>query len=585
MPTLVIRVLSILLTGMVGLPPVVLAEGIIFSDISIEAGIIHSISGEGVCIFDYDGDGWSDILVADFNGQNLLYHNLGDMTFEEVSAEAGLATGESTRLVLAGDYDNDGDVDLFMGVVQNSSLLFRNNGDGTFTDVTTISGIYNDSDIRGGAWCDFNNDGSLDLYLANLHDNNRLYQNNNDGTFTDVATELNALGPAATGLVMGLAILDFDGDHDSDIFMTQDGYKRNFLLRKESSGNFSDYSEEAGIDIEVQGMGVACGDVNGDGWFDVYTTNLDENSLFLNQGDGTFLEIEEAAGAADEAMSMSWGVFFFDADNDGWLDIFSNNQSGFGQVPSSFFHNLGDGTFEELSNTSGLELWNDGIGCAYGDLDNDGDIDLFLAGTPTENGSLHLLRNDSAPANWIQFTLEYSTGNTAAISSLVHVYSGNIVRTSFVSAGDGYCSQNTLRQHFGLGSSTMVDSVIIIWSGGETQVFGPFSANQHYLLSQEFGGISPDNNLFLPQQTVLYPLFPNPFNSQTNITFALQKVSNVDLTIYDLKGQVVKELIRQSIGEGIYKVKWKASDVPTGLYVVVLSADNRTNVQKVIHLK
>ncbi|MFQ6607358.1 MAG: FG-GAP-like repeat-containing protein [Fidelibacterota bacterium] len=585
MPTLVIRVLSILLTGMVGLPPVVLAEGIIFSDISIEAGIIHSISGEGVCIFDYDGDGWSDILVADFNGQNLLYHNLGDMTFEEVSAEAGLATGESTRLVLAGDYDNDGDVDLFMGVVQNSSLLFRNNGDGTFTDVTTVSGIYNDSDIRGGAWCDFNNDGSLDLYLANLHDNNRLYQNNNDGTFTDVATELNALGPAATGLVMGLAILDFDGDHDSDIFMTQDGYKRNFLLRKESSGNFSDYSEEAGIDIEVQGMGVACGDVNGDGWFDVYTTNLDENSLFLNQGDGTFLEIEEAAGAADEAMSMSWGVFFFDADNDGWLDIFSNNQSGFGQVPSSFFHNLGDGTFEELSNTSGLELWNDGIGCAYGDLDNDGDIDLFLAGTPTENGSLHLLRNDSAPANWIQFTLEYSTGNTAAISSLVHVYSGNIVRTSFVSAGDGYCSQNTLRQHFGLGSSTMVDSVIIIWSGGETQVFGPFSANQHYLLSQEFGGISPDNNLFLPQQTVLYPLFPNPFNSQTNITFALQKVSNVDLTIYDLKGQVVKELIRQSIGEGIYKVKWKASDVPTGLYVVVLSADNRTNVQKVIHLK
>jgi len=167
---------------------------------------------------------------------------------------------------------------------------------------------------------------------------------------------------------MGLGFFDYDNDGDDDLFIAQDNNRGNILLRKEASGNFSDISASAGVSLPVMGMGVAFGDYNRDGWQDVYTSNLYENSLLQNSPQGYFYNVAVSAGVADTPGSMAWGTFFFDADNDGWLDIFNNNQSGFGNVPNSFFQNLQNGSFEDLSQSSGLQSYNNGLGCAYGDF-------------------------------------------------------------------------------------------------------------------------------------------------------------------------------------------------------------------------
>ncbi|MFQ6675654.1 MAG: FG-GAP repeat domain-containing protein [Fidelibacterota bacterium] len=401
----------------------VLGGEVRFTDITGSSGLSAAIHGEGVCVFDVNRDGFEDIAIADYDGGNLLYENLGEMTFREVSQDAGIARDLSARLVVAGDYDNDGHPDLFLGAIEGSSILYRNRGDGTFSDVTDEAGVVITGDVRGGAWGDVDRDGLLDLYVARLHEENLLYRNNGDGTFTEAAASLGATGPASTGLVMGLAFLDFDLDGDDDLFMTQDGNKGNILLRWDVPGGYTDISQSAGVRLPVQGMGVAVGDYNRDGLFDVYTTNLDENTLLENMGDGTFRDVSSAAAVEDEPGSMSWGTFFFDADNDGWLDLFSHNQTGFGQVPNSFFHNRKDGTFAELSAQVGLEIWNDGIGSAYGDLDNDGDLDLVLAGGPTEGNSLMVMRNDSDPSAWTQVSLEGTESNRSAAGAVVRLYS------------------------------------------------------------------------------------------------------------------------------------------------------------------
>jgi len=320
-------------------------------------------------VLDFNGDGLEDLFFTDLNGRNRLFQNLGGLKFRDVTVSAGIDSMVSARPAASADYDNDGWPDLFVGGVNASSRLYHNNGDGTFSNVTTGSGIQTHSDLRGACWCDVNKDGRVDLYLSSLKAENQLYLNQGNGQFREMATSLNATGPTTPGLVMGAAFLDVNGDGVEDIFLTQDGNLGNVLLKANATGAFTDVSQSSGVALPVQGMGVAVGDYNRDGWLDVYTTNLDRNSLLKNNGDETFSDVSIASGAADVARSMGWGTFFFDADNDGWLDIYNNNQSGFGQIPNSFFRNRGDGTFTDESASSGVQLMNDGIGAAFADLD------------------------------------------------------------------------------------------------------------------------------------------------------------------------------------------------------------------------
>lgn len=561
-----------------------------FTNVSDDGGMNYNISGEGVCIFDYDNDGLEDVFICDRNnGSNLLFHNLGDMEFDEVSFLAGITTTSETRLPLAADYNNDGYLDLFIGAMSGNSFLYKNNGDGTFSDVTGLSGIVTNGGLQGGAWNDVNNDGWIDLYVGRLTESNYFFKNNGDGTFIDIASNINADGPQSGGLIMGLGFFDYDNDGDNDLFITQDNNRGNILLRKEESGIFTDISASTGVNLPVMGMGVAFGDYNRDGWQDVYTSNLYENSLLQNSPQGYFFDVADSAGVEDIPGSMAWGTFFFDADNDGWLDIYNNNQSGFGNVPNSFFRNLSNGTFEDMSQASGLQSFNNGIGCAYGDLDNDGDLDIIAAGHSYSDGSVLLYKNDSQAGNWVQFSLHSEEGDPFTTDAKVILYNQSGTQFSQVSAGNGYCSQNTLRQHFGLGNEADIDSVVVIWPDEEREIFIVAEINQRYLLVKGSGAVIPLNvqDDTIPEEVGIISLFPNPFNPETTIRISVgnTKRNTIRLDIYNIKGRLVETLINQKVDKGEHDFIWNANQFPSGIYFIRYQSQNNIFVMKCILAK
>jgi hypothetical protein len=554
---------------------------ILFTDITTNAGLNHVISGEGVCIIDFNNDGLEDIFITAFNNRNVLYRNEGNMVFTEIAEEAGIAETAHGRLAIAGDFDNDGFMDLIIGRDDDHVLLFRNNGDWTFTDRSTEAGILATGDGRGGAWFDHDRDGMLDLYLGYLAASNMLYYNNGNETFTDIAGTVNARGPVPS-LVLGLAIFDYDRDGDDDIFMAQDGNQGNMLLEKGDHGVYSDVSEEAGVVIRVQGMGVGVGDYNRDGFFDVYTTNLDESTLFRNNGDKTFTDVTLLAGVGDLPNHMGWGTFFFDSDNDGLLDIYNNNQTNFGGLPNTFFRNNGDETFEDLSGPSGLMCYNNGIGSAYGDLDNDGDLDIVLAGRPSAEGSLKLFRNDTnEPNHWVQFTLETAGANRNAIGAITELYTGGIVQTSMVSGGAGYVSQNSLRQHFGLGQSTTIDSLVVLWPDGSREVFDNLLPDTHHLIAQgTTTSVNPDGGQGIPALFRLEQNYPNPFNAETEVKFEIADAGLVRLVVYDQLGQEVMTLVNEILPAGKHSRRLAASSIASGVYILQMKVGNTVQMRK-----
>ena len=232
--------------------------------------------GGGVSVGDINNDDLDDILFTTRNGGSLyLYRNQGDMTFSDVSFESNIGMMMEARTAVAGDYDNDGDFDVFIGASIGSSVFFQNNGDGTFQNITSLVGINVEDQVRGCSWVDYNNDGYLDLYVGLLYPSNKLFKNNGDNTFTEVAQNIGAAGPLAAGIIMGLGFIDYDRDGDQDLFITQDNNNGNILLRNDS-GLFSDISAISNTNLEVMGMGVAFGDINRDGLFDFYTTKMSE---------------------------------------------------------------------------------------------------------------------------------------------------------------------------------------------------------------------------------------------------------------------------------------------------------------------
>jgi hypothetical protein len=441
-----------------------------FIEVSESAGVQSAMQGRGVCIVDINNDNLDDIFVCNHSGNDKLYLNNNNFQFTDISDESGIASSGSSQVAVAADYDADGFVDIFVGVSNNLAKLFRNNGNNTFTETSTDVGLIYTGNILGAAWGDYNNDGWLDLYIANFNNTNYLFENNN-GIFTDVTFEVGAQGPMSD-LCMQAIFLDYDEDGDLEIIGTQDGYRGNYLLTMQPNNMYSDIASMVGIEADdiLQGMGVMAGDYNRDGLFDLYFTNLHENILFRQNENGMFTDVSEESGAQDEPMSMAWGSSFFDADNDGWLDIFSNNESGFGGVPTSFFHNQGDGTFSDIAINSGLYLWNSGYGCAIADFENDGDIDMVAVGYDVENGVL-LFENQSPQKNWLQLRLSGNPPNRFAIGSVITLWTDGEQQKHVLQAGTGFCSQDSYTIGFGLNELTSVDSLVVRWPSDQITYF------------------------------------------------------------------------------------------------------------------
>ncbi len=386
---------------------------------------------------DFDNDGDDDLYVGVY-GANALHRNNGDGTFTDVTAAAGVGDPGSARGVAWGDYDGDGDLDLSIANAGEANVLYRNNGNGTFTDVAAAAGVANTGASLGTSWADFDGDGDLDLYVGRWNQPNLLYRNNGDGTFTDVAV---AAGVADGGRGEGVAWADFDGDGDLDLYLSNLG-QPNRLYRNDGDGTFVDVAVTAGVAHAGNGTGASWGDYDGDGDPDLYLANWNQpNVLYRNEGNGSFTDVSLAAGVGLGGLSR--GVSWADVDADGDLDLSVTNT----WQANVLYRNNGDGTFTDIAAAAGVARSDDGRGAVWLDHDADGDLDLFLATAGGQANVLYRNNHDPAPDTIHRFRLS-SDGRWNLGSVRVDLYAGTSrVASRTIDGGSGYISQNASPVH------------------------------------------------------------------------------------------------------------------------------------------
>ena len=447
---------------------------------------------------DYDQDGNVDLFVcnslANFgSATNRLYRNNGNGTFTRITTGTVVNERADSSTAVWGDFDNDGDPDLFVSNYASPArdFFYRNEGDGTFTKVPQGAWVTDSSSGIGAAWGDYDNDGYLDLFVANSANlNDFLYHNNGDGTTTKVTT---GPVPNAGGRSIGCAWADYDGDGDLDLFVANTGMpgqsgQQSFQFRNEGNGVFTRILTGAPGTHVGYSSGVAWGDYDNDGDLDLFVSDwLDNNRLYRNDGTSGFLLITEGAIVSDGGSSISaaWG----DYDNDGYLDLFiARTRSDYTGENNLLYHNEGDGTFSPVTEGAVVNDGGRSFGCAWADFDNDGDLDLFVANggswtsplQPGESGFLY--RNDGGTNNGMLVRLVGTVSNRSAIGAKVRVKATIQGKTFWqlreISGGSGYCSQNDLRAHFGLGNATNVEIVRIEWPSGIVQELRDVPAKQ-----------------------------------------------------------------------------------------------------------
>jgi enediyne biosynthesis protein E4 len=494
---------------------------------------IETMTG-GVAVFDYNNDGLLDIFFT--NGaeipsleksnsgfHNKLFRNNGDGTFTDVTEKAGLAGVGYSMGVAAGDYDNDGFVDLYVTGF-NSNQLFHNNGDGTFTDRTEKAGV--SGVLKSGkpwsvaaGWIDYNNDGLLDLFVVNYLDYslssahscktgnivdycspdeyrgtpNILYRNNGDGTFTDVSQQSRISQYLGKG--MGVAFADYDGDGFTDIFVSNDSIP-NFLLHNNGDGTFTDVALRAGVAYNengkaVAGMGTDFRDIDNDGMPDIFLTAMygDSFPLYRNLGKGQFEDVTETTGIAAMTIRFTaWGTGIFDFDNDGNKDIFAAGSAILDNsmevnhkpypLPNFLYRNLGNLRFKDVSGDAGASFSVPAAhrGAAFGDLNNDGKIDIVVT---VLNREPQLLMNRSQNHNhWIILKLVGVGDNRDGLGTRVKITTANGVQYNQATTAVGYNSSSDKRVYFGLQNATVVDQIELAWPTGVKQVLNHVKADQ-----------------------------------------------------------------------------------------------------------
>jgi hypothetical protein len=490
--------------------------------------------GASAAAADYDGDGFEDVFVTDskLGGKNHLYHNNGNFTFSDVGERAGVADGNdennATADALWFDFNNDGKPDLFV-VRFGRNQLFQNLGNGKFKDVSRQAGIDSYKNAITAIAFDYDRDGKLDLFVgsyfqpvnifnpdtprffpesfetANNGGGITLFHNNGNGTFTDVTEKA---GLKTSGWTLDLGHADADNDGFDDLYAACD-FGTDRFFRNNGDGTFTDITEKAiGIDSK-KGMNVDWGDYDNDGLLDIYVTNITDdymregNFLWHNNGNLTFSDVSRETGTAETG--WGWGAKFFDYDNDGWLDLYvvngwvsagkesyvpdifnmvtkpgidfadarnwppMGNKSLSGYEKKKLFHNDKGQIFKDEAGRHGVDSIRDGRGIAIADFDNDGRLDLFVANA---NSEPYLYRNTAPAGNhWVQFALEGTKSNRAAVGAQVRLKAGGMTRLQFISGGNSFAGQSMSRVHFGLGQIAKIDEIEVRWPAGDREVF------------------------------------------------------------------------------------------------------------------
>ena len=498
--------------------------------------------GTGVAWIDYDQDGLMDLYLVQSGAtdaykpakplRSALYHNNGDGTFTDVTVKAGVGgEGHYGQGVAVGDFDNDGSPDLYV-TGYGRAILYHNNGDGTFTDVTARAGVADEGEWSTSAgWFDYDKDGWLDLVVTNYiewtpknnmwcgdrkpgyrsycNPNNykgqktKLYHNNHDGTFTDVSEKSGVGLPESKG--MGLVLADINNDGWPDIAIANDTWP-NFLFQNNHDGTFTDVSLISGLAASEDGryeagMGIDAADVDGDGFLDIYITHLDMelDRLYHNNGDGTFTDDTYGSGIGNKAILLS-GVSakFIDYDNDGWPDIVQANGAMVDNVslyqslvsykePLLMFHNLGKGRFENSSDSLGPDFNRPiaGRGLATADFNNNGSVGIAVN---VRGDFPELLRNDGGSANnWLEVLLIGTKSNRDGVGSVLKLTSGGVVQVDQAKGGTSYMSASDPRIHFGLGKRAKVESLVVTWPSGQVDKLADLPINKVIAVKEGLG--------------------------------------------------------------------------------------------------
>jgi enediyne biosynthesis protein E4 len=523
-------------------------SGIVFQHISgpvDRKDYIFEAKGGGVGLFDYDNDGWLDVFIvqgstlerhkANDDPHGALYRNNRDGTFTDVTEKAGLTRRAWGMGVTFGDYDNDGWADVILTGL-DSTTLYRNHGNGTFTDVTEKAGVGDRRWSSSAAFGDYDRDGNLDLYVCKYikvdldglpapgsginctylgkpvmcgprglqGEVDALYHNNGDGTFSDVSQRSGAWD---RDRLFGLGVVwaDFDADADLDIYVADDDGP-NLLFVNQGDGTFQEMGIASGLAVNADGlfqgsMGIDAADYDNDGRLDAMVTNFsnDYSTLYHNDGQLLFTDVTASADLIRPAWPfVKWGLMLADFDHDGWKDIFHVNghvapflkAGGYAEAyfePPSFFLNLKNGKFRDVRKEAGADLQVPmcSRGAAFGDIDNDGDIDVVVANL---NGAPRLLRNDQSSANhWAMFRTVGRKSNRDGLGVRLTATTGALTQTWETKRGVSIYSASDPRAHFGLGQATRIDLLRVQWPSGKVQELRDIPADQHYLIDEEAG--------------------------------------------------------------------------------------------------
>lgn len=547
-----------------------------FEDVANEIGTAYSYGtstwGGGVSFADFDNDGWDDLTFASEEGTEIYFLKNNDGIFNSISLN-GISNTFKTKQVIWVDYDNDGDQDFFVTGFEGVNKFYKNDGDMNFTDISSTIGFFQtDLFTYGVSFADMDNDGDLDAFISNrdgVADDQRNYLYRNDeGTYIDIT--------ASAGLSMSShlsfcsIIFDYNNDGFQDIYISNDKPDNlNILYKNNGDGTFDDVSEYSGAGIGINAMTTTIGDYNNDGWFDIYITNTPEgNELLRNNGDGTFTNVAEAT--ATTFNSVGWGAVFLDADSDGLLDLYVSSDFD-GSVGSflsaAFYHQQNNETFIIPENIGFQDDTRKSYTNAIGDIDNDGKPDIVVGNDIEPN---FLWANTTVNENnWLKVKLEGVISNRDGIGNTIEINIDGQSQYRYTLAGEGYLSQNSFYEFFGMGNATEVDYVKVTWTAtGEIEIINNIAANQAITIQEGNGVLSVDNN-----EVIDFKVYPNP--SITGI-FKLNTSSKMNISIYNTLGMHIfdKLILTNDVLD--------LSKFPKGIYIIKVKNEAGIFSQKLI---